>query len=114
MPTARLLAEHLTRDVIAKRLGWDDLEFVFADLDAPDQLEQAQLEEILLRNGVLTIDEVRRQRGLPPLTPPQVQQEVPLAGKPVSIERASAERREPEALGDAVSAGGAGKAEVAE
>jgi len=116
VPTARLLAEHLTRDVIAKRLGWRDLEFVFADLDAPDQFEQAQIEEILLRNGVLTIDEVRGRRGLPPLTPPEVQQEVPLAGKPVSFQRASVERREPEAgaLGDAVSAGSAGKAEVAE
>src|ERR1051326_8025762 len=31
VPTARLLAEHLTRDAIAKKLGWDDLEFVFTD-----------------------------------------------------------------------------------
>ena len=92
VPTARLLAEHLTRDVIAKRLGWDDLEFVFTDLDAPDPLEQAQIDEILLRNGVLTIDEVRGHRGLPPLTPPQAQQEDPLAGKPVSFQRAAAER----------------------
>ena len=90
VPTARLLSEHLTRDVIVKRLGWHDLEFVFTDLDAPDQFEQAQIEEILLRNGVLTIDEVRRRRGLPALTPPQIQEEEPLAGKPVSFQRASA------------------------
>ena len=32
VPTARLLAEYLTRDAIAKRLGWTDLEFVFTDL----------------------------------------------------------------------------------
>jgi phage portal protein BeeE len=67
VPTARLVAEHLTRDAIAKKLGWDDLEFVFADLDAPDEMEQAQIEEILLRNGVLTVSEVRRMRGLPEL-----------------------------------------------
>ena len=91
VPTARLLAEHLTRDVIAKRLGWQDLEFVFTDLEAPDPLEQAQIDEVLLRNGVLTIDEVRRQRGLPPLTPPQVQQEAPLAGTPVSFQQTAAE-----------------------
>jgi phage portal protein BeeE len=90
VPTARLLSEHLTRDVIVKRLGWHDLEFVFTDLDAPDQFEQAQIEEILLRNGVLTIDEVRRRRGLPALTPPQIQEEGSLAGKPVSFQRASA------------------------
>ena len=114
VPTARLLAEHLTRDVIVKRLGWQDLEFVFTDLDAPDQFEQAQIEEILLRNGVLTIDEVRSRRGLPPLTPPQIQEEVPLAGKPVSFQRASAERAQRQtAPGDAASSGSAGKAEVA-
>jgi len=64
VPTAKLLAEHLTRDVIGKALGFDDLEFVFADVDAPNELEQAQLHEILLRSGVLTVDEVRAMRGL--------------------------------------------------
>ena len=65
VPTARLLAEHLTRDVIAKKLGWNDLEFVFTDLEATNELEQAQLQEILLRSGVLTVGEVRKMRGLP-------------------------------------------------
>jgi len=67
VPTARLLAEALTRGAISKRLGWDDLEFVFADVDASDPLEEAQIQEILLRNGVLTVDEVRRMRGLGPV-----------------------------------------------
>ena len=35
VPTARLLAEHLTRDAISKRLGWSDLEFVFTDVMRP-------------------------------------------------------------------------------
>ena len=65
VPTARLLAEQLTRDAIAKRLGWNDLEFVFADLDATDPLEEAQIQQILLQSGVLTVNEVRRMRGLP-------------------------------------------------
>jgi phage portal protein BeeE len=67
VPTARLIAEHITRDVIAKKLGWDDLEFVFTDVDARNELEEAQIQEILLRNGVLTVNEVRAMRGLPPL-----------------------------------------------
>ena len=67
VPTARLFAEHLTREVIGKKLGWTDLEFVFTDLDATNQLEHAQLQEILLRNGVLTVNEVRHMRGLPAL-----------------------------------------------
>jgi len=65
VPTARLFAEHLTRDAIAKRLGWHDLEFVFADLEARNELEDVQIQEILLRNGVMTVNEVRRARGLP-------------------------------------------------
>jgi hypothetical protein len=65
VPTARLFAEHMTRDVIAKKLGWNDLEFVFTGLDTTNELEQAQLQEILLRSGVLTVEEVRRMRGLP-------------------------------------------------
>jgi phage portal protein BeeE len=64
VPTARLVAEHLTRDAIGKKLGWTDLEFVFADVDATDEMQQAQIDEILLRNGVLTVNEVRRARGL--------------------------------------------------
>ena len=67
VPVARLIAEHLTRDAIAKRLGWDDLEFVFTDVDAPNELEQAQIQQILVNCGVFTINEVRRMRGLPPL-----------------------------------------------
>jgi len=65
VPTARLLAEHLTRDVIAKRLGWHDLEFAFAELDTTDPMEEAQIQQILLQTGVLTVNEVRRMRGLP-------------------------------------------------
>ncbi len=64
VPTARLVAEYLTRDAIAKKLGWTDLEFVFTDVDAQDEMEQAQIDEILLRNGVVTVSEVRRARGL--------------------------------------------------
>jgi hypothetical protein len=67
VPTARLLAEHITRDAICKKLGWEDLEFVFTDVDAPDEMQQAQVLEIFLRTGVLTVNEVRQMRGLPPL-----------------------------------------------
>jgi len=68
VPTARLFAEYLTRDAISKKLGWHDLEFVFTDVDsAGNEMEQAQIQEILLRNGVLTVNEVRAMRGLPPI-----------------------------------------------
>jgi hypothetical protein len=67
VPTARLLAESLTRDAIGKKLGWNDLELVFAELDTTDPLEEAQIQQILLQNGVLTVNEVRRMRGLGPI-----------------------------------------------
>ncbi len=67
VPTARLFAEHLTRDAIHKKLGWSDLEFVFTDVDAKNEREEAEIQEILLRSGVLTVNEVRRMRGLAPL-----------------------------------------------
>jgi len=68
VPTARLLAEYLTRGAIGKKLGWTDLEFVFTDADsAGDEMEEAQIQTMLLQNGVLTISEVRRMRGLPPI-----------------------------------------------
>jgi phage portal protein BeeE len=64
VPTARLFAEHITRDVIAKKLGWSDLEFVFTDLNATNEKERAEIDEILIRSGVMTVAEVRKARGL--------------------------------------------------
>jgi phage portal protein BeeE len=66
-PTARLLAEHLTRDLIAKKLGWSELEFVFNDLEARNPMEELQIQTQLLQAGVLTVDEVRAMRGLGPM-----------------------------------------------
>jgi phage portal protein BeeE len=83
VPTARLLAEYLTRDAIAKKLGWNDLEFVFTDVDSPgDAMDEAQLQVILLQNGVLTVEEVRRMRGLPPLAKPNRTVEPGSTGQP--------------------------------
>ncbi len=70
VPTARLLTESLTRGAIGKKLGWNDLEFVFADVDATDPMEEAQIQQILLQNRVLTVNEVRRMRGLEELQTP--------------------------------------------
>ena len=82
-PLARLLAEHLTRDLIAKRLGWREFEFVFNELDSRDEMSEIQIQTTLLAAGVLTVNEVRAMRGLAPLpggsTPrpnPQEQEEV--------------------------------------
>jgi phage portal protein BeeE len=81
VPTARLLAEHITRDAIDKRLGWRDLEFVFLDLDATDPMEQAQIDQILLNCGVLTVNEARAARGWLPLPEPAQQGDAAVAGE---------------------------------
>ncbi len=67
VPVAKLLAEHITRDVFAKALGWEDIEFVFNDLVSRDAAEEAALQVQLLNAGVLSVDEVRAMRGLPPM-----------------------------------------------
>jgi hypothetical protein len=67
VPLARLVAEHLTRDLFGKRLGWPEFEFVFNDLDATDAMEEVEMQTALLAAGVLTVNEVRAMRGLAPL-----------------------------------------------
>jgi HK97 family phage portal protein len=66
-PLARLLAEHITRDLFSKRLGWREFEFVFNELDSRDELSEIQIQTALLAAGVLTVNEVRAMRGLAPL-----------------------------------------------
>ena len=66
-PTAQLVAEHITRDLFAKKLGWREFEFVFNELDARNELEEVQIQTSLLAAGVLTVNEVRAMRGLGPL-----------------------------------------------
>lgn len=66
-PLARLVAEHITRDLFAKRLGWREFEFVFNELDARDEMSGIQIQTALLAAGVLTVNEVRAMRGLAPM-----------------------------------------------
>jgi HK97 family phage portal protein len=70
VPLAKLIAEHLTRDVIVKRLGWEDLRFVWNELDSRDEMTEVQIQTELLKAGVLTVEEVRTMRGLPVLVSP--------------------------------------------
>ena len=69
LPLARLVEQHITRDLFSKLLGWKEFEFAFNELEARDELTELQIQTQLLQAGVLTVDEVRAMRGLPPLTP---------------------------------------------
>ena len=64
VPVAKLVAEHITRDLFAKRLGWREFEFHFNDLETRSEAEEVQMQIQLLNAGVLTVAEVRRMRGL--------------------------------------------------
>jgi HK97 family phage portal protein len=67
VPVARLLEEHITRDVFGKRLGWNAFEFRFTELESRDETTELQIQMELLKAGVLTVDEVRTLRGLGPV-----------------------------------------------
>ena len=65
VPVAKLLEEHISRDLFAKKLGWREFEFRFNDLATRDEMEEVQMQTQLLHAGVLTVAEVRAMRGLP-------------------------------------------------
>jgi HK97 family phage portal protein len=69
VPVAKLLAEHITRDLFAKKLGWREFEFCFNDLESRDEMQELQIQTTLLQAGVLTVNEVRSMRGLGAIEP---------------------------------------------
>ncbi len=83
IPVAKLIAEHITRDLFAKKLGWREFEFCFNDLESRDEMQELQIQMELLKAEVLTVDEVRAMRGLEPLTPAESK---PIAEPKLTIE----------------------------
>lgn len=49
--------------IIWKYYGYTDLEFTWEEEDATDPLEAAQIEDYRIRNGTLSIDEIRQDLG---------------------------------------------------
>src|SRR5271165_1915196 len=66
-PLAILLAQHFTRDLFSKCIGWREFEFVFNELSARDEETELRVQVQLLQAGVLTVNEVRAMRGLAPM-----------------------------------------------
>lgn len=66
-PLAKLIAEHITRDLFSKCIGWREFEFVFNDLNARDEATELAIQTQLLAAGVYTVNEVRAMRGLGPI-----------------------------------------------
>jgi hypothetical protein len=59
--------KRLVDGVIQDDFGCGDLEFAWNDAAVVDPMKQAQIDDLALRNGTATIDEVRARRGLAPL-----------------------------------------------
>jgi HK97 family phage portal protein len=74
-PLAMLLAQHVSRDLFGKCIGWPEFEFAFNELTARDETTELAVQVQLLQAGVLTVNEVRAMRGLAPLE----QEKQPLA-----------------------------------
>ncbi|HEY2658680.1 MAG TPA: hypothetical protein VGI79_03095 [Caulobacteraceae bacterium] len=53
--------------MIQDDLGAPDLEFCWNDAPTVDPLAQAQIDDLVIRNGSMTIDEVRARRRMAPL-----------------------------------------------
>jgi hypothetical protein len=75
VPVARLLAEHISRDLFGKCIGWPEFEFLFNDLESRDEQGELAIQIQLLNAGVLSVAEVRAMRGLPPAIPTTPQEE---------------------------------------
>jgi hypothetical protein len=63
----KLWVKRLIDAVIQDDLGCPDLEFTWNDAPPVDPVAQSGIDDVSLRNGSTTIDEVRDRRGLPPL-----------------------------------------------
>ncbi|MGH7044948.1 MAG: phage portal protein [Stellaceae bacterium] len=59
--------KRLVDGVIQDRMGHPDLEFVWSDARATDPKDQASILDILVKDGVYTLNEAREILGLPPL-----------------------------------------------
>lgn len=65
IPLQRMIATKLNLRLIS--LFKLDVKFEFVEVDLRDAKEQAEIDEIYVRNGIVTINELRKKRGLPPL-----------------------------------------------
>lgn len=59
--------EEIFTDVIQVDLGYENLRFKYTGLDQVDERAEAEKNEILLRSGQTTVDEVRQSQGKEPL-----------------------------------------------
>lgn len=57
----------LINSLVRKYFGYDDIEFAWGERKDENKLEQAQINQIYVQSGILTVDEVRESLGKPAL-----------------------------------------------
>lgn len=66
-PMMTRVASYLTEEIISMEFGYDDLKFEFVEEQTmQDQMQKANLDMILINAGIMTVEEVRKERGLKP------------------------------------------------
>ena len=86
IPLQRMIARKINLNVI-NLFGNKRIKLEFSELDLTDSRAQAETDKIDIESGVITVDEVRRKRGLPPKPKeeekeePKVEIEVPPENK---------------------------------
>ena len=66
IPLQRMISKKINATIIKEfnKIG-DKVRFEFVEVDLRDEKEQAEIDKINIDSGVLTVDEVRRKKGLP-------------------------------------------------
>jgi hypothetical protein len=64
----------ITKNVITRAVekwwGYNDIEFNLSNERPQDSKKQAEIDNLEVRNGIRSIDEIRREKGLPPIGAP--------------------------------------------
>lgn len=71
----RIWLKNLMDRIIHEVFAWPDLEFSWVEETPLDPAQQAQINVAYVKAGIKTVDEVRHQLGLPPLSAPAAQSE---------------------------------------
>lgn len=64
-PLLQEVTASLTKQIVVGWLGWDDVEYSYAEIDSRDELLQAQIDDAYIKMGGETINSVLNRRGLP-------------------------------------------------
>lgn len=70
VPIAIKIAEHFTRFILHKKLGWYDLRFEFLNIDDPDSETKMDIQGKMYTTNAQTPNGIRQEMGYPPLPSP--------------------------------------------